>query len=56
MAPKTGTSMTRAPLSPRRRRAYERRRRAEERSWAAKSGPVVVYYRPVEGPDDLAAA
>ncbi len=42
MARKTGTSMSWATLSPRRRRALARKRRAEEASWEARSGPVVV--------------
>ncbi len=45
MARKTGTSMTyaRSGAAARRRRADKQR--AEERSWAAKSGPVKIYFR-----------
>ncbi len=51
MARKTGTSMTYATMSPRTRRRVERARRAEERSWAARSGPVVIIQGPREGVD-----
>ena len=56
MSKKTGTSMSYAESSP----AYRRRRaaklRAEERSWAARSGPVVIIRAPLARPDDLPAA
>ncbi len=56
MARKTGTSMSYATISPGKRRALGRRRRAEEASWAAKSGPVKVYFRESPHSDDLPAA
>jgi hypothetical protein len=51
MARKTGTSMSYAQISPHTRRRIARARRAEERSWAARSGPVVI----VRGPGEVAA-
>ncbi len=56
MASKTGTSMTRTPLSAQQRRRYARRRREEERRWAEQSGPVKIYYREPREPTDLPAA
>ncbi len=56
MASKTGTSMTYVPLSARRRRQYAARRRAEERRWAAKSGPMKIYFTDPRKTTDLPAA
>ncbi len=45
MARKTGTSMSYATSSNAQRRRRADKQRAEERSWAARSGPVKIYYR-----------
>ncbi len=51
MARKTGTSMSGIQLSLRARRRWVAKRRAEERSWAARSGPVVIVRGPLEPGD-----
>ncbi len=45
MARKTGTSMNIDYSNPRLRRRAARRRHREEKSWAAQSGPVKIYFR-----------
>ncbi len=45
MARKTGTSMNVDSSNPRLRRQAARKRHREEKSWAAKSGPVKIYFR-----------
>ncbi len=44
MARKTGTSMGIDYTNPRFRRRHAAKLRAEERAWAARSGPVRVYF------------
>jgi hypothetical protein len=44
MSQKTGTSMSYDTSSARYRRRRAAKRRAEERSWAARSGPVVILH------------
>ncbi len=56
MGKKTGASMSYDTSSARYRRRRAAKLRAEERSWAARSGPVVII-RPVDvAADDLPAA
>ncbi len=56
MASKTGTSMSTVEKSNRYCLKRARELRAEERSWKAKSGPVLIYYRPLEDADHRPAA
>ncbi len=56
MSKKGRTSASNASYRTRRRKSRAAKLRAEERSWAAQSGPVVIYYRPTAAPDDLSAA
>ncbi len=56
MASKTGTSTSGIEMSNRYRTKRAREIRAEERSWKTKSGPVVIYYRSVDSPEDRPAA
>jgi hypothetical protein len=47
---KMGTSMGGLEVAPARKKRREKQRRAQEQRWAAKAGPVKVYYRdPVSG-------
>jgi hypothetical protein len=48
--PKTGTSMGWINEPPARKKRRAKARNAQEQRWAAKAGPVKVYYRdPVSG-------
>ncbi len=54
MARKFGASKAGDTLINRQRRRRARALRAEEKSWAERSGPVLIYYRAPEGADQPA--
>ncbi len=53
MGKKTGTNMSWETWNPRYRKRRDAKRRAEERSWAARSGPVVIIRAASGGRSDL---
>ncbi len=54
MRKKTSFPSSSAKFRARYRRGLAAKQRAEEKSWAERSGPVRIYYRPPEGADQPA--